>query len=313
MRGGALDTASLVRRTRGVLGTPVNVEGVELLEGERRDASASSHLGRDAAAADTNASAARAAPAADRGGPDPGPAPARPVRFVPRTVAAALRLRGVQALVVCAALLVATAFLAARGDARRYVLASLGFLLAVVLHAVYCQPRYATALASAYEPRIHWRVPGGGGGGPPVAALTIDDVPFYGTSRLREILEILEENGARATLFVMSGTCAPETAELLRGAVHRGTVELGNHGAYDEPAIGLSAADFDAKHAACERLLESIQGETHRKWLRPGSGLASLGGVVQGFFNVESFRERERFGEALGTPRRCRRAGPRRS
>ena len=122
------------------------------------------------------------------------------MRLVPRTVVAAARLRGVQALVAVVAALVAAACLAPSAAVRWGLGAALGAALAAVLGAVYLQPTFATDLVERHEPRVVWRARTKR----PVAALTIDDVPNYGQSRLEEILAILREHGARATLFVMS-------------------------------------------------------------------------------------------------------------
>ena len=126
------------------------------------------------------------------------------MRLVPRTVVAAARLRGVQALVAVVAALVAAACLAPSAAVRWGLGAALGAALAAVLGAVYLQPRFATDLVERHEPRVLWRARTTR----PVAALTIDDVPNYGASRLEEILSILREHGARATLFVMSACLA---------------------------------------------------------------------------------------------------------
>ena len=132
------------------------------------------------------------------------------MRLVPRTVVAAARLRGVQALVAVVAALVAAACLAPSAAVRWGLGAALGAALAAVLGAVYLQPTFATDLVERHEPRVVWRARTKR----PVAALTIDDVPNYGQSRLEEILSILREHGARATLFVMSACLAAWVSNL---------------------------------------------------------------------------------------------------
>ena len=158
------------------------------------------------------------------------------------------------------------------GAARACLWAGLAAIVVVFLYALYLQPRFATDVIEWYEPRVRWRVRTA----QPVAALTIDDVPNYDHSRIEEILDILRENGARATLFVMSACLAhaPEALQTcVADAVKEGLVELGNHSAFDEPAVGLSDGDFRAKHDHCDKALEAIQGS--HAWLRPGSGLAN--------------------------------------
>lgn len=198
------------------------------------------------------------------------------MRVVPRTVVAAMRMRGIQVAVsvVVGGVLCALFLTSHTGVGRSLMFGALGVFLVVILGAIYFQPQFATDAFEWYEPRVQWRIRTS----EPVAALTIDDVPFYNTSRLEEILQILRGNGARATLFVMSACLseAPEAARLaLKDAVEEGLVELGNHGAYDEPAVGLEWSDFERKHDHCERLLESLQGVPKRKWFRPGSGLVN--------------------------------------
>ncbi|KAH8063490.1 acetyl-CoA transmembrane transporter [Aureococcus anophagefferens] len=189
------------------------------------------------------------------------------MRLVPRTVVAAARLRGVQALVAVVAALVAAACLAPSAALRWGLGAALGAALAAVLGAVYLQPTFATDLVERHERCALARAR-------PVAALTIDDVPNYGASRLEEILSILREHGARATLFVMSA-CLEDAPDALKAAlaaaVGEGLVELGNHGAYDEPAVALADADFVAKHDHCDAAIRRLQEAT--TWFRPGSGL----------------------------------------
>ena len=183
--------------------------------------------------------------------------PAAPMRFVPRTVLAAARLPGVQALVLVAAALVGAAvWLVGDGPARACLFAALGGVGIAVLAAVYLQPAAATDLCEWYEPRVVWRFRRCA-----CAALTIDDVPCGAGSRLAEILDVLRDNGARATLFVMSGTATRATADLLRAAVDEGLVELGNHGAYDAVTkTTLSEARLEYFQSARARSIRGLFG-----------------------------------------------------
>jgi peptidoglycan/xylan/chitin deacetylase (PgdA/CDA1 family) len=69
-----------------------------------------------------------------------------------------------------------------------------------------------------------------------IVALTIDDAPSPYT---REILDILKENDATATFFVI-GNQVPGSEEILADIVRAGH-ELGNHAMHDEPSVSLSS------------------------------------------------------------------------
>jgi peptidoglycan/xylan/chitin deacetylase (PgdA/CDA1 family) len=99
----------------------------------------------------------------------------------------------------------------------------------------------------------------------PVVAVTIDDGPDAETTPV--ILQILRENAASATFFLLSERVAGNE-DLVKEMVRAGH-ELGNHLTRDEPAIGLSLEEFE------ESLLEAdgvISRFTQPDWLRPGSG-----------------------------------------
>src|SRR5262245_39393136 len=70
-------------------------------------------------------------------------------------------------------------------------------------------------------------------------ALTIDDAPSEYTS---QIMEILKENDAAATFFVI-GSQVPGKEGVLEELVRNGN-ELGNHAMHDEPSRSLSDADL---------------------------------------------------------------------
>ena len=147
-------------------------------------------------------------------------------------------------------------------------------LVLQLLVVIYLQPDFVADLAELHEPRVVWRARLKAN----MAALTIDDVPVGSHTKVEEILALLEEHDARATLFVMCGEFAkaPDRVQKLIGdAVAAGRVELANHGAFDEPAAGLSRSDFRTKHDACDALIASIAPRPKRKWFRPGSALVN--------------------------------------
>ena len=108
-----------------------------------------------------------------------------------------------------------------------------------------------------------------------VVALTIDDGPSEYT---REILQILRDHGAKATLFVI-GAQIESREEVLREAVREGN-ELGNHAMHDEPSRALSDASLSGEIQSVEKMLSEIYtaaGISSRppKYFRPGSGFFS--------------------------------------
>jgi len=96
-------------------------------------------------------------------------------------------------------------------------------------------------------------------------ALTIDDGPDPVTTA--KILDVLKENHARATFFIITGR-VPGNEKLLKRMVDEGH-ELGNHLTRAEPSIRLAPEEFERE------LLEShraLSGFATVRWFRPGSG-----------------------------------------
>ena len=111
-----------------------------------------------------------------------------------------------------------------------------------------------------------YRVPGADS----AVALTIDDAPT--PAGTREILEVLDEHGARATFFVIGRRAARHPApvrELIR-AGHG----LGHHMWRDERSLGLDSAAFERRLVRTDSLLDRFGGGGTR-WLRTGGGLYS--------------------------------------
>ncbi len=99
----------------------------------------------------------------------------------------------------------------------------------------------------------------------PVIALTIDDAPDPVSTR--SILDVLAENEATATFFIIADR-VPGNEALLEAIVASGH-ELGNHLTRDEPSIDLSPERFE------EELIRSHTALSHfaePRWFRPGSG-----------------------------------------
>ncbi|RAH69660.1 chitin deacetylase CDA4 [Aspergillus aculeatinus CBS 121060] len=133
---------------------------------------------------------------------------------------------------------------------------------------------------------------------PQTIALTIDDSPSTFTA---QILEILRENDARATFFVIGaqipapgvGPRGGNGEAMLRELVGEG-MELGNHAMSDRPSRDLSDAVLEAEVRGVQGWLERVEdlvfpvgegegegadGVTAKKvkykWFRPGSGFFS--------------------------------------
>lgn len=107
-----------------------------------------------------------------------------------------------------------------------------------------------------------------------IVALTIDDAPSEYTS---QIMEILKENDAAATFFVIGSQVAGKE-EVLQELVRNGN-ELGNHAMYDQPSRSLSDADLIHQIDAVETLIndayDAVDFEHPPRYFRPGSGFFS--------------------------------------
>lgn len=107
-----------------------------------------------------------------------------------------------------------------------------------------------------------------------VIALTIDDTPSYYTN---QILEILQENDAKATFFVIGGQVSGRE-ESLSKLVEAG-MELGNHAMHDEASRSLSDAELKGQMQAVEGIIHDAysraKAEKPSRYFRPGSGFFS--------------------------------------
>ncbi|KAM5355787.1 hypothetical protein ACJ41O_002433 [Fusarium nematophilum] len=105
-----------------------------------------------------------------------------------------------------------------------------------------------------------------------IIALSIDDAPSAHTD---EIMQVLEENNAHATFFVI-GSQVEGRKDKLRKLVHNGH-ELGNHAMHDEPSRSLSNEQLLAEvHLVRALLAEAYEAEgmiLPNNYFRPGSGL----------------------------------------
>lgn len=126
--------------------------------------------------------------------------------------------------------------------------------------ALFSFPRLAVEWARWRSPEVVFSVPVQ----ERVVALSIDDGPSSATS---EILDVLEEHGARATFFLIGENvkARPEMARRLVADGH----EVGHHMMEDWPSRSLPADVFEARFDAVDRLLDEVGGSSV---FRPGSG-----------------------------------------
>lgn len=180
--------------------------------------------------------------------------------------------------------------------ARRHRMVTLLALLLVVLllllpfYITYRPPVLLIRYFQYLWPDVLWEVPpkdlpvdlrnGSGSNKKKIIALTIDDAPSEYT---REILQILRENDAHATMFVIGGQVGGRE-EVLKEIVAGGN-ELGNHGMHDEAAMSLDVDELEAQIERVQGLIRQAYvdagkgnngGGPEHQYFRPGSGLFSI-------------------------------------
>lgn len=90
-------------------------------------------------------------------------------------------------------------------------------------------------------------------------ALTFDDGPWPGTTR--ELLDGLEQRGAKATFFLI-GKQIGDRPELVRRMADEGH-QIGLHSWDHVPLSGLDRAGIDRQLSQCRHALEELVGESH--------------------------------------------------
>lgn len=163
--------------------------------------------------------------------------------------------------------------------ARRSRIFAMFLLFSTILTCIfpfYCiyKPPYALIRYFQHRwPDVLWHVPLAAGQ-EKVIALTIDDAPSEHT---RGILEVLKENDAHATFFVI-GSQVKHREDVLKEMVSSG-MELGNHAMHDEPSRSLSPSVLQAEIAEVEGYINAQYAEQNLprppKYFRPGSGFFS--------------------------------------
>lgn len=165
------------------------------------------------------------------------------------------------------------------------LLVALLLLLLLPFYIIYRPPVLLIRYFQHRWPDVLWEIPPkdlpdaykNGRGGKKIIALTIDDAPSEYT---REILQILRENDAHATMFVIGGQVGGRE-EVLREVVAGGN-ELGNHAMHDEAARGLELDELENQIDRVQGLIRQAyldagkgHGGPEHQYFRPGSGLFS--------------------------------------
>lgn len=135
-------------------------------------------------------------------------------------------------------------------------------------YIIYKPPNVLIRYFQSRWPDVLWHVPIK----EKVIALTIDDVPSHYT---REIVDILNENDAKATFFVIGGQVTGREGDL-KYVVEKAN-ELGNHAMHDEPSVSLSSQQLSEQLVEVEGYINATYASVGverppNRFFRPGSG-----------------------------------------
>lgn len=167
-----------------------------------------------------------------------------------------------------------------RRRVRRNRMATLVFLAALTvlvlfpLYAAWCvykPPTYLIRYLRDRYPDVLFELPTN----EKIIALSIDDAP---SSYTDEIMEVLAQNDAHATFFVIGGQVAGRE-KILRRAVRAGH-ELANHAMHDEPSKDLDGDELKRQIYEVQGMLKTAYAaegmELANNYFRPGSGFFNL-------------------------------------
>ena len=150
-------------------------------------------------------------------------------------------------------------------------LTALVLLLVLPFYSLYCiykPPRYLIHYLRSKYPDVLFEETTA----EKIMALSIDDAP---SSHTDEIMDVLRENGAHATFFVIGSQVEGREATL-RKLVHEGH-ELANHAMHDEASKSLSNDELERQvHEVKAKLVAAYEAEGKilpNNYFRPGSGL----------------------------------------
>jgi peptidoglycan/xylan/chitin deacetylase (PgdA/CDA1 family) len=149
-------------------------------------------------------------------------------------------------------------------------------LLALVapFYIIYKPPHLLIQYFAHRWPDVLWHVPISSPG-KKIIALTIDDAP---SGFSHEIVEVLKENEAKATFFVIGGQISGREDVLMD--LVRADMELGNHAMHDEPSRSLSMEQLEKELVEVEGYINSTYASVgverpSNRFFRPGSGFFS--------------------------------------
>lgn len=141
-------------------------------------------------------------------------------------------------------------------------------------YIIYKPPNVLIRYFQQRWPDVLWHVRGSSLGAQKVIALTIDDAP---SSHTRDILEVLKENDAKATFFVI-GSQVEGRQDILSDIVKGGN-ELGNHAMHDEPSRSLKPETLSKEVREVEGMINATYTALEMghppRYFRPGSGFFS--------------------------------------
>ncbi|OCK79452.1 carbohydrate esterase family 4 protein [Lepidopterella palustris CBS 459.81] len=144
------------------------------------------------------------------------------------------------------------------------------FMFITPFYVIYKPPNFLIRYFQHRWPDVLWRVSTSS----KIIALTIDDGISEYTN---EIMQILKENNATATFFIIGSQVAGHE-DTLQHLIRNGN-ELGNHAMHDEPSRSLSDATLSEQIQTVEGMLHAayaaVDVEPPIKYFRPGSGFFS--------------------------------------
>jgi len=147
---------------------------------------------------------------------------------------------------------------------------------------MWLQLQWLVMVVQTFTPYLTWEAPDFDGDwdfmdqetGKPLIALSIDDVPCtyekFGPSDIESTINLLEEHGAKATLFLMSRELSKHDAEkgvssVLSKAISKG-FEIGNHDLLDVKTIRKSSPDFIAALRECDEQIDKLVENAGQQW-----------------------------------------------
>jgi peptidoglycan/xylan/chitin deacetylase (PgdA/CDA1 family) len=143
-------------------------------------------------------------------------------------------------------------------------------ILFTTLYCIYKPPDFLIHYFQRRWPDVLWSA----STSKKIVALTIDDGP---SAHTKEIMQILKDNDAAATFFIIGSQVAGHT-DILQDLVRSGH-ELGNHAMYDEPSHALSDAILVDQIHSVEAMIRdtyaAVDAHTPPRYFRPGSGFFS--------------------------------------